>query len=236
VPPEGELRHELTLGQARTSPPAAGGIPAASPRSEDAADDLAELALRCRRKAEDARIAADHEGQRAGHRGSSGTPSVSDEARSAWTTKLIDGFRWASASSDSPSVDVTPLEDLAGCFETVAEALVLVGTARRRSRGLERSLELLAEAQSALRASLRLAGMAEDDDQLEVYEWLRTESARHRVYLKRFMRADALADPSRWKGLLDRIEESASAGRRGDDSGRTRRRTRSLSDPPAAAS
>jgi hypothetical protein len=96
----------------------------------------------------------------------------------------------------------------------VAEALDLVVRCEDRSRRFQRALEDLAEAQSALRRSLKRVNINDDDDQREVYEWLRATAARHRVYLRRHMRAEDLADPSEWRSLLARIEESATAGRR----------------------
>ena len=80
---------------------------------------------------------------------------------------------------------------------------------RDRRGGLERALKLLAEAQSSLRQSLRNLRAPDDADQLAVYEWLRATAASHRIFLKRFMRADDAADPSDWPGLLARIETAA---------------------------
>ena len=38
---------------------------------------------------------------------------------------------------------------------------------------------------------------------------MRETAARHRIFLKRFLRADDLADPAGWPGLLARIEAQA---------------------------
>src|SRR5262249_19892072 len=46
----------------------------------------------------------------------------------------------------------------------------------------------------------------DDPDQLAVFEWVRATAARHRIFLRRYMRADDLADSSRWQNLLARIE------------------------------
>ena len=70
-------------------------------------------------------------------------------------------------------------------------------------------VELLCEAQSALRRSLSRVGANPDPDQLAVYEWVRETSSRHRIFLKRHMRADDLAEPSDWPDLCARIESAS---------------------------
>jgi hypothetical protein len=52
-------------------------------------------------------------------------------------------------------------------------------------------------------------------------------AARHRVFLKRFLRADDLADPGAWPGLLSRIEAQAGAGAPSQRHGRLLERLRS---------
>ncbi len=47
-----------------------------------------------------------------------------------------------------------------------------------------------------------------DPDQEYAHEWIRATAARQRIYLGRHMRADDLADPTRWSSLLTRIEEA----------------------------
>ena len=44
---------------------------------------------------------------------------------------------------------------------------------------------------------------------MQVYESVRDAAARHRLFLKRFLRADDPADPAAWPGLLARIETQA---------------------------
>ena len=73
-------------------------------------------------------------------------------------------------------------------------------------------LPLVTEAQSGVRAALKRLGAPDDVDQLEVFEWVKATAARHRIYLKRFMRADDLANPAGWSDLLARIETTAGSG------------------------
>jgi hypothetical protein len=128
-----------------------------------------------------------------------------------WAERLTDAFYWASAEDSSGSLDISALDDVGGCFETLAEGLHLVQRSLERRGGLEKALPLLAEAQSAVRRALRRLGAPDDPDQLAAYEIVRETAARHRIFLKRFLRADDLADPGAWPGLLSRIEAQAGA-------------------------
>jgi hypothetical protein len=106
------------------------------------------------------------------------------------------------------------LDEIAGCFETVAESLELARESEGRARAFERALQYLAEAQSGLRRALQRVGLDADADQEDVYEWLRGSASRHRIFIRRHMRADDLAEPARWPSLLSRIEEARSSGRK----------------------
>ena len=199
-----EPLHELTLGRPRPSPDPP--RPGPQPRSPSEDDDLEAIAARCRAKAEAARWAAERQRLIRERYDSPDTDAPPEPATTAWAQTLTDAFYWLSADDPSETPDVTLLDDVGGCFETVAEALRLVRDAQNRRGGLERALPMLAEAQSALRQSLRRLKAREDPDQLEVYERVRNAAARHRIFLKRFLRADDPADPTGWSDLLTRIE------------------------------
>src|SRR5262249_46992114 len=91
--------------------------------------------------------------------------------------------------------------------------LALAEDARGRPKGLERALPLVAETQSALRAALRAIDGSDDPHQLQVFDWLKESAARHHVFIRRFMRADDQADPSRWAALIERIESARQSSR-----------------------
>jgi hypothetical protein len=139
-----------------------------------------------------------------------------DSSMVTWADRLTDCFFWKSSSDDSMQADLALLDNVGGCFEMMAEALALVQGMLEKNPGspqvLERLLPVVAEAQSALRASLQRLGAADDPEQLEVFEWLKLTAARYHVYLKRFMRSDDVADPARWTELLARIESLAAGG------------------------
>ena len=52
--------------------------------------------------------------------------------------RLTDAFYWASSDGSSATSDITLLDEVGGCFETVAEGLLLVRDAQHRRGGLER--------------------------------------------------------------------------------------------------
>jgi hypothetical protein len=200
----------LTLGRSRHSPTEIKPPPAArtGPIVTDA--DLPEVESRCRLKAEGARRAAAR--LRRIREGTDPRAVISPEDPEivAWADRLTDRFYWMNSPDASRPADISLLDDVGGCFETLAGAIALVRDDGVQRGRLERSLPLLAEAQSALRAAIRGIDGSDDPDQLQVFEWLKATAARHHVYLKRFMRADDQADPSRWHDLLDRIEDSHS--------------------------
>jgi hypothetical protein len=127
-----------------------------------------------------------------------------------WAERLTDCYYWTMSSESSEETHLWLLDDLGGCFEAAALALALVRATQDKGTGgprvLERLLPLVSEAQSALRAALQRLAAPDDVDQLEVFEWLKSTAARHHIYIKRFMRADDLADPARWSELVARIE------------------------------
>ncbi len=149
-----------------------------------------------------------------------------------WADRLTDCFYWSQSSPGSQQADLSLVDDVGGSFEAVADALALVRLIQEEHpenpRGLERSLPLVAEAQSTLRAALERLGAHNDPDQMEVFEWLKVTAARHHVYIKRFMRADEPADPAAWYDLIARIETAGAGGRpsrlSGSQTGRIRDR------------
>jgi hypothetical protein len=205
-----EPLHELTLGRVRpSSNPTGEGPPPSRAASDD--DGLEALVARCRAKAEAARGAAERQRLIRERYDSTDEDAPSDPASAEWAQALTDSFHWLSAEASSEAPDVALLDDVGGCFETVAEGLLLFQEAQSRRGGLEKALPLLAEAQSALRQSLRRLKAREDPDQIEAYERVRDAAARHRLFLKRFLRADDPDDPTAWPNLLARIEAQAGA-------------------------
>ena len=202
----------MTLGQSRQShvQPL---ISIATGRRVQRASEVASIEARCRRKAEAARWVA--ESQRRLREGTEYRDALQfpDQELASWAESLAVRFYWKSAEKTTGPIDVSVLDDVAGCFETVAESLALAAESERRAKAYGQRLPLVAEAQSALRRSLQRLDINDDSDQMDTYEWLRTTAAIHRVYLRRHMRADDLAEPSDWPALLARIEEARAGGK-----------------------
>lgn len=70
-------------------------------------------------------------------------------------------------------------------------------------------LRLVAEAQSALLAALAGVGLRQDDDQRDLFQWLRDRTTRHRIYVDRHMRLEDPANPHSADELARRFEELA---------------------------
>ena len=209
-----EPLRELTLGRSRPTSPGDSNASSLPAKRGVAGEDLAALEARCRRKAEAARWAA--ECQRRIREGADfhGAGDPLDEKMAEWARKLTDGLYWMSSQTASDSTEVAILDDIAGCFDTIAESLALVQEIQGRGKIFEQALQYLAEAQSAARRALQRVDIADDRDQENVHEWIRSTAARQRIYLGRHMRADDLADPAGWSSLLTRIEEARTGGRK----------------------
>jgi hypothetical protein len=189
---------------------------ATTKQADMADDDLDAIAARCRAKSEAARWAAERLRRLVEGNAFPFENPAMDRELVQWADTLTDSFYWMTAAAGSQPTDVSSLDTMGGCFETMAEALSLVaGPVAQRSgnpKVLERVLPMIAEAQSALRSAFRRLGAPDDPDQLAIFEWLKATAARNHVYLKRFMRADDLADPTRWSELLSRIESATAGG------------------------
>ena len=125
--------------------------------------------------------------------------------------KLPDCFLWMCHPSGPAPADLSLLDDLAGCFEATADAVGLVrgvlNDAGPDRAAIERSLELLAEAQSALRAAVGRVDAKQDKDQLRAYLWLRATCWNLQCFVARYMKIEDVADPASWADIDRRIEE-----------------------------
>ncbi|MEX2121580.1 MAG: hypothetical protein WD847_18480 [Pirellulales bacterium] len=182
-------------------------------------DDLPLIEERCRLKAEAARWAADR--QRRLVEGAAYKieiePRDQDLIRRA--KALPDCFLWMSHRDGPSPVDLTLLDNLAGCFETVAASVALVRSVLNdpdaQGEFFEQALDLLAESQSALRSAVNMIEWTMDSDQVKLFTWLKSAAQQHQIFIERHMRADDPADPTRWEdidariGLLDQKIEQA---------------------------
>jgi hypothetical protein len=130
-----------------------------------------------------------------------------------WQAKqLPDCFLWMCHSTGPNPADPAQWLMLAGCFEVLGEAIALIRKlledADEASEQFEQAVDLLAEAQSALRVAVsRLEGPPTDHDQARVFGWLKHIAMQRQIFIRRFMRLDDPADPARWSELATRLNE-----------------------------
>lgn len=112
---------------------------------------------------------------------------------------------------DSPVPnDPSQLEVVGGCFQALGEATAiarLVETDLSGNRYLRaESLQLLAEAQSALRSAIQHIDGRTDPDQILVYRWVIENAQKRHLFIERYLHSDDPADPQRWPDLRARIQ------------------------------
>ncbi len=122
---------------------------------------------------------------------------------------LEDCFLWMNHRSSPTPQDLGLWENVAGCFDAVAMVISLlrqlVVDVEKNRRLFEQTMDLVAEAQSALRMAVEAVGGRGDSDQDKMFNWLRHTATEEQVFVRRFMRLDDPADPANWNGLQERI-------------------------------
>lgn len=122
------------------------------------------------------------------------------DAMIATAKSMPDCFLWVLWPHQEQVADDRLLE-IAACYDALAESVALcaraVATDGRFSEGeVQQAFQLLAEATSALRASLGVTWLTSDDiDQEETHIWLRRESLSRGVFVERYMKIDDPASP-----------------------------------------
>jgi hypothetical protein len=209
-PAVSELLTRLTLGQ-RLTPSTAPAVTYPPRFLGGSETDLSLIEARCRLKAEGCRWAATR--RRLMAEGAHFATEIEPKDRDiiARAKALTDCYLWmCQASGPSPS-DLKLYEDVATCFDAIAEVLAVIRTMQDNSDAyqteFEKSLDLLAEAQSTLRVSVTRMEYMNDHDQLQVYNWLRNTAQTHQIFIRRYMRADDLGDPSHASDLIARVEQ-----------------------------
>lgn len=205
VPPPAALP-EATLDQAKPAIKPATVPPTRRPRAFDS--ELLLIQNRCRLKGEAARWAVTRSRLLAEGTNFRTEIQPKDEDLIAKAASLDACFLWMShLSGKSPN----HYEDFARCFDAVADVVSLVmqiqDEPNQHPGEFERCLDLLAEAQSALRVAIGTVDGPTDTDQTQVYNWLKATASKKEISIQRHMRIDDPADSSQWADLASRIEK-----------------------------
>ncbi len=219
----------LTLGQSRPTAvlptiPAPLPIPATAPvavRGQATDADLPGIEARCRLKAEGARWAVARERLKA--EGADFRAEVAPrDADILDRARAIECYLWTNTPGAAHLADRPgALEDLAACYEVLADVVALMREVAVDPEGhrdaFERGMDLMAEAQSALRVAIdQLEPGRTDDDQFRAYDWLRAKTSIHQIFVRRYMRLNDPADPSRLRDLaaqVARLDKEFQSGR-----------------------
>jgi len=191
-------------------------------------DELPDIARRCRLKAEVARW-ADKRSQRIAA-GEDPAREIADRDNElhAEAKQLPACQLWMLEDGAPQPPSPFDFEQIARCYETIGEAAELIyALCEERDRQyFEPGLNLLAEAQSALRvAALKFNGKTDPDQDL-LFKWLKFVSSSERIYIARYMRIADPADPEQTPGIVTRIR---TLGRRvRNESRQTKLRARRL--------
>lgn len=128
--------------------------------------------------------------------------------------QIPDCFLWMSHPTAPNPADPNEWLTLAGCFDALANAVGLMQKLLEENEEgsdvFQQAVDLLAEAQSAVRvAVVRMDGPPTDHDQARVFGWLKNLASNRQIFIRRFMRLDDPAEPTRWGDLNKRVMELA---------------------------
>lgn len=175
--------------------------------------DFGALGQNCTLKKEAAAWAAER--QQCVAQGNKSDPDV--EAR---RLKLIeaaqsrtDCYLWMCQREAPTDVTATAYAELAGCFETTTQIVLLLETLVSNEEEdepfLEPALTLAAEAQAALRNAITAVNGTIDSDQVKLFQWLKGMTYYHQIHIREYMSKWNSAQPAAWAALKARIQELA---------------------------
>lgn len=167
---------------------------------------LSDLQKRLWLKAEAARLAAEY--HRADALTGPTTQHVVERQRLIAEAKTMQCYLWMMNALGHRPTNIDDFDLIAACFETVAETVGVLRFALQEfgatSIQVKRSLELTAEAQSALRVAVAACDDYSDEDQKAVFLSLTEVAAKERIFLKEGMTLDDPIDPSMWADIAGR--------------------------------
>lgn len=207
--PEPTVERELDTRYADEAPkrPFVKSLPATD-------DELPLIEERCRLKAEACRWAEQRRRLAMASPDFRAEVEPKDRDLIAHAKQIPDCFLWMSHPTAPNPSDPAEWLGLAGCFDALANAVGLMEKLLEENEvGTEvfqQTVDLLAEAQSAVRiAVVRMDGPPTDHDQARVFGWLKHLASNRQIFIRRFMRLDDPAEPTRWGDLNMRVMELA---------------------------
>ena len=197
------------FGEPRNPNPPPAPVVEVSSRAFAEPEDPQQLAARCQLKADAARWRVKRSQHLAQANGHVNDPDP-ERGLLVERAKQLQCFLWMIQEDSGLGRDPVAAEELAGCFEATGHTARLVGQAlqfreRLRDEFLQ-TLELFAEAQSALRVAVRVFHpQADDDAQLSAFLWLKHATATYQFYVRRHMKVDDPANPANWGDIIRRV-------------------------------
>jgi hypothetical protein len=189
---------EDTVLESVTHSSDADGLRTIKPRYSEVSDaDLNTMIERCRLKAEGARWAIERD-----ERIRDGVDfklevkphdlEIIDRAK-----QVPNCFLWMNQPRTDIRVQSQDFQRIADCFDALAESLMTLNVALTTddAEHFIESVQLVAEAQSALRSAVARVEDHPDTDQQLAYHWLRNRASHDRFYISRFMKITDPADP-----------------------------------------
>lgn len=184
---------------------------AETPRPVYDAPDLDLIAKRCDLKAESCRFVVERHANDPLRQSAAFDQRARDMLATAKVTPNC--FLWSVyPGMDQPSD--AHLTALAGTYANVAAVARLALRVPPGAPGAmrQRVLELLAEAQSALRVGLIETWLTKPDiDQQDAFSYVRDATTYERIFIERHMRLDDPGDPAAWQDLAAKITALASS-------------------------
>jgi len=184
---------------------------ATTPKANDRTDaDLRLIAERCRLKAEGCRWAAER--IRLAEEGACHQTDIAPFDREIIdrAKQLPECLLWMNHPSSPVPDDPSLFDVVGGCFDalgaSVAVARVVAADLSHNRHMLGEVLQLVAEAQSALRSAIQQIDGPSDHDQIQSHQWVRSTASGRRIFIERFLHSDDLADPTSWADILACIE------------------------------
>jgi hypothetical protein len=205
---------ELTLGQGRKT---VDTLPVnwtgARGRLPGEFEDLGLVGIRCRLKADGMRWAVERRRRIAAQLDFAEHVAPRDKDIIAAAKATPNCFLWMNAADFVPPTDFSLCDRVADWYEALGETLQSVRRLQDeetpRPSVMEQGVYLLAEGQSALRAAIGPVASVVDSDQIAVFNWLKEFASRERVFIRRHMRVDDVADPSTCAAFRERVAEFA---------------------------